>query len=70
MRVIIEIESDDELRRVQEMLGPERIEVRPRDPAEARRVRRERLRDLQREVRIALPEGFRFKRAELYDRHG
>ena len=66
MKVIIEIESDDDLRRVQEVLGPERIEVRSHDPAATRRVRRERLRDLQREVRIALPEGFRFNRETIY----
>jgi len=73
MRVIIEIDSDDELRRLKHLLGEERIEVRTsraRTDASDRAARRERLRALQQRIRITLPDDYHFDRDTLYDRHG
>ncbi len=70
MRVIIEIETDDELRRLREVLGPERVEVRTREARPSRAERKERFRKLQQDVTLSLPKGFRFDRDELYQRGG
>jgi hypothetical protein len=68
MRVTIEIETDDELRRVREVLESDRVEVRTREARPSRAERKERFRKLQQDVTLALPEGFRFDREELYQR--
>ena len=74
MKVIIEIESDDDLRRVREVFGEERIEVRhggdgasapPFDPER----RREELRRAFGRFRGTIPPDYTFDRDELHARH-
>ena len=82
MRIIIEIESDDDLRRIREAFGEERLDIRPSNdlrpsgdgapaaPAFDPEKRYQELKERFSEFRITLPPDYKFDRNEIHDRHG
>ena len=63
MRVIIEVDSQEELAETLAMLGDRPVEVRERPT-----VRQERLQEMFRTYRGQPPEGYRFDREEAHER--
>jgi hypothetical protein len=63
MKVVLEIENDQELDKIMRVLRDNQFQVKTTSE-----LRLQRLNSLFSKCEICLPQGFKFKREEIYDR--